>query len=241
MVAETFRSIQGESTYAGLPCFFVRLAGCNLACKYCDTQYARKIQASGHEQHTVESIISSKNPNDKLVCITGGEPLLQEGSLILMDRLVKKGCTVLLETNGSLDISSVPKEVIKIMDIKCPGSGMEHQNRYENLKFLTNQDQLKFVITSREDFEFAACIVDKHKLNRAETPGPTDQTDDSPHHKPNNNPHHNSNNSPHIIVSPASPFCSPEEPAKWLLESGRSWRLQLQLHKIIWPKRERGV
>lgn len=224
MVAETFRSLQGESTYAGLPCFFIRLAGCNLNCRYCDTQYARRIQESGHEQRTIENIISGKNPNNELVCITGGEPLLQKGSLILMDKLVKRGCTILLETNGSLDISTVPQEVIKIMDIKCPGSGMEDQNRYENLKCLTKRDQLKFVISSKEDFEFASVIANRYELDRTESSG-SNQTDCNPQ----------------ILVSPASPFCSPRDLAKWLLESGHNWRLQLQLHKIIWPERNRGV
>lgn len=230
VVAETFRSIQGESTYGGLPCFFVRLAGCNLSCMYCDTEYARHIQAGEHEHRTVESIIAGKNPNDRLVCITGGEPLLQEGSLVLMDELLKRKCTVLLETNGSMDISTVPKEVIKIMDIKCPGSGMEHQNRYENLKFLTKQDQLKFVISSKKDFEFAAMAADRHELDRTEStlPYQSDDRDDR-------------DDRPQILVSPASPFCYPSDLAKWLLESGRNWRLQLQLHKFIWPERDRGV
>lgn len=215
-VAEIFRSIQGESTYSGKPCVFVRLAGCNMKCRYCDTPYAQDSDNKEHERLTIDEIISRcRLEQNKLFCVTGGEPLLQPESLTLMSRLIKANSSVLLETNGSLDVSQVPKEVVKIMDVKCPGSGMENLNRYENLSLLTVQDQLKFVVASKEDFQFAARVVDEHSM---ETP-----------------------NAPEIIVSAAIPFCKPKALVEWLLESGRSWRLQLQLHKVIWPERDRGV
>lgn len=212
-VAELFRSIQGESTYSGRPCLFVRLAGCNLSCSYCDTPYARKKIADTPSMSLQEIFKWVDRWNDPLVCITGGEPLLQEATLGLLSKLLKQNKKVLLETNGSLDLSQVPKEVVKIVDVKCPGSGMEAHNRYENLAMLTPHDQVKFVISSQQDFQFAAQIVDGHGLE----------------------------NGPHVLVSAAAPHLSPKQLAQWLLDSGRPWRLQLQLHKILWPDQERGV
>ncbi len=216
IVAEIFRSIQGESTYSGKPCLFVRLAGCNLKCRYCDAVYARDGESNEHLRLTLDEIVSRCDPGrNKIICITGGEPLLQPGIYALMQRLIERNVSVLLETNGSLDVSQVPREVVKVMDVKCPGSEMEAMNRYENLSLLTVDDQLKFVLTSRGDFDFALRVVDEYNL-------------DSLH-------------GPEILLSAAVPFCLHEKLAEWLLESGKNWRLQVQLHKVIWPGRERGV
>lgn len=208
LVSEIFHSIQGESSWAGLPCTFVRLAGCNLDCTYCDTRYAR----SG-EPMTLHQILDRVNewPGD-LAEITGGEPLLQQKCHDLCTALADQGKTVLLETNGSKDISGVDERVIRIMDIKTPGSGMADANRWENLDFLRPKDEIKFVLTSRNDFEWACDLVQGRSL--------TDRVQ--------------------ILFSAAQPQLSPSVLATWILESGLRVRLQLQLHKILWPGQDRG-
>ena len=147
-ICEIFFSLQGESTYAGLPCVFVRLSGCNLNCTYCDTLYA-KSESFPMDLNAILKKIESYNCN--LVEITGGEPLLQTNTLNLISELINKKYKVLLETNGSISIKSIHPDCIKILDIKCPSSGESHNNLKENLKFLTNKDELKFVIGTRED------------------------------------------------------------------------------------------
>ena len=210
LVSEIFHSIQGESTWAGLPCTFVRLAGCNLDCTYCDTRYAR----SGGEPMSLHQILERVNewPGD-LVEITGGEPLLQKECHDLCKALADQGKTVLLETNGSRDISVVDARVIRIMDIKTPGSGMADATRWENLDFLRPKDEIKFVLTSRDDFEWACDLVQSRSL--------TDKGQ--------------------VLFSAAQPHISPSVLAAWILESGLQVRLQLQLHKVLWPNRDRGV
>jgi len=209
-VNEIFHSIQGESTYSGRPCVFVRLSGCNLRCTYCDTRYAydegRKVKIEEIEKQVAEYQCA-------LVEITGGEPLLQRGTPILVHRLLEQGYEVLLETNGSQDISSIDKRCIKIMDIKCPSSNESEKNDLKNLKRLDPADQVKFVIGSREDYDYARAIMNLK--------------DD---HFPAN----------HFLLSPVFGQLSPQELAEWILCDQIDARLHLQLHKIIWPEVDRG-
>ena len=161
-ICEIFFSLQGESTYAGLPCVFVRLSGCNLNCTYCDTLYA-KSESFPMDLNAILKKIESYNCN--LVEITGGEPLLQTDTLTLILELINKKYKVLLETNGSINIQNIHPDCVKILDIKCPSSGESHNNLKENLKFLTNKDELKFVIGTREDYEFAKTFIKKENFN----------------------------------------------------------------------------
>ncbi len=210
LVNEIFHSIQGESTHSGRPCVFIRLSGCNLRCSYCDTQYAyeegRKLKVENIEKQVA-------GYHCALVEITGGEPLLQKGTPLLIHRLLEKGYEVMLETNGSLDINPVDNRCIKIMDIKCPSSGESKKNDLDNLKRLHPKDQVKFVIGSREDFNYAREI-----MNLKED------------HFPEN----------HFLLSPVFGKCSPKELAEWILRDQINARLHLQLHKIIWPDVDRG-
>ena len=211
-VNEIFLSIQGESSCAGWPCSFIRLAGCNLRCSYCDTAYAYE---QGEEKTISEIWEEIKNFPCSLVEITGGEPLLQQETPLLIEALLAKGCRVLLETNGSFDISQVTNQCVRVVDFKCPSSGMSHFNNYENLKYLSDQDEVKFVIGNREDFYFAKEMVGRLK----KTPsfkGP-------------------------IHFSPVFGKIKPEKLAKWILEERLPVHLQLQLQKIIWPKRKKGA
>jgi len=209
-VNEIFYSIQGESTYAGLPCAFVRLTGCNLRCSYCDTKYAY----DDGEEKSVDEIIEKVNSyNCNLVEITGGEPLLQSETIDLASRLVENKKTVLVETNGSLDISVLTESVVRIVDIKCPGS-KEHQKMFwDNLQNLRSADNVKFVLTDRFDFDWAVKIVEKFELvNKA-----------------------------HVLFSPAFDLLKPELLANWILETSLPLRMQLQMHKYIWHPNKRGV
>jgi 7-carboxy-7-deazaguanine synthase len=209
-ITEIFKSIQGESSYSGLPCVFVRCTGCNLRCQWCDTEYA----FYGGKRMTLDEVVASVDAFGlKLVEITGGEPLLQEGVYPLMQRLLDKGCTVLLETGGSLSLGKVPAQVIKIMDLKCPGSGEVAKNVYDNLSLLTRQDEVKFVIQDREDYEWSRETLRKYKI--AETAN--------------------------VLFSPVYGKLGLKELAEWTLEDGLPVRLQTQLHKIIWGKDSIGV
>jgi len=208
-VSETFYSIQGESSHAGRPCAFVRLAGCNLDCSYCDTRYAR----SGGRQQDIDAIISwvLDQPTD-LVTITGGEPLLQEHTNDLVRLLLDHGKTVLVETNGSIDIRAVDARAICIMDLKCPDSDMADHNDMANIDRLRPHDEVKFVIASRQDFDWAVDVIRSHRLDeRVE-----------------------------VLMSAAAPRLKPASLANWILLSGLAVRLQLQIHKILWPENERG-
>jgi len=209
-VCEIFRSIQGESSRAGLPCVFVRLAGCNLRCAWCDTEYARE----GGEQMTIEQVLAKvAELGGRRVEVTGGEPLCQEATGELLTRLCEAGWEVLLETNGSRDIGGVDPRVVRIVDFKCPSSGEGDANRWANVEHLTGADEVKFVLADRADYDFAAAAVGEHRLIKR-----------CP-----------------VIFSPVASRLDPAELAGWVLADGLDVRLGLQLHKIIWPERERGA
>ena len=211
IVNEIFYSIQGESVHAGLPCVFVRLTGCNLRCRYCDTRYAFSEGRCMSIGHIVERVASF---GCRLVEITGGEPLLQEQTPKLVNALLADRYQVLMETNGSLDIDRVDRRCSRIMDIKCPSSGEKSSNDPENRKRLTANDQVKFVVGDRNDFRFAVEMM-------ADLPDclPADR----------------------ILFSAAAGGLAMEELARWMLDARIRARLQVQLHKVIWPDRERGV
>lgn len=211
LVNEIFYSIQGESTHSGRPCIFVRLTGCNLRCSYCDTRYAYEQGVKMELPEIVSRIADYKCP---LVEITGGEPLLQSKTPTLIYKLLENGYEVLMETNGSLDISGVDGRCIKIVDIKCPTSGESDKNDMENLKRLRPKDQVKFVIENRIDYEYAKETIDSN-------------CPDFPEEQ--------------ILFSPVSEGIAPSQLAKWILEDNLNVRLHLQIHKIIWPDRKRGV
>jgi 7-carboxy-7-deazaguanine synthase len=211
LVNEIFYSIQGESTYSGRPCIFVRLTGCNLRCTYCDTRYAYE---QGAKMEITEIINRIAIHRCRLVEITGGEPLLQSQTPILIHRLLENDYEVMLETNGSLDISRVDGRCVKIVDIKCPTSGESDKNDLENLKRLGSKDQIKFVIGNRSDYEYA-----KETMHSISPDFPEKQ----------------------ILFSPVSERIPPSQLAEWILEDSLNVRLHLQLHKIIWPDRKRGV
>jgi len=203
-VNEVFSSIQGESTHAGEPCTFVRLSGCNLRCTWCDTKYAYE----DGEETSVEQVLGRvRDSGCELVEITGGEPLLQEAVYELMDALIEDDLTVLLETNGSVDLSRVPDEVVKIMDVKCPSSGMSGKSLLKNLDCLGGRDEVKFVLSDRADYEWARHLVRTEK--RLE----------------------------HVRVvhfTPVFGTLDAAELAAWILGDRLPVRLGLQLHKIIW-------
>lgn len=223
-INEVFYSIQGESTWAGLPCVFIRLTGCHLRCNYCDTEYAF------HEgnRRTIDEVIEEGERLGKgcsLYEITGGEPLLQPGVHELMRRLCDAGKTVLIETSGACDISTCDPRVIRIMDLKTPGSGMADRNLWSNLPHLNERDEVKFVLCSREDYEWMRGILREHRLHEGVRA---------------------------VLVSAAAPMAPgleilgvPGLPirdlAEWVLEDKLPVRLQTQLHKIIWDPMARGV
>ena len=209
-VNEIFYSLQGESLYAGLPCVFVRLTGCNLRCSYCDTTYA---YASGTVLSIRNILDQTRQYQCRLVEITGGEPLCQPNTPALVDALLSAGYTVLMETNGTRDIRMVDSRCIKILDIKCPGSGESDKNDFENLNRLSANDQVKFVITDRADYEFAKNLL--HEKWPQSFPWP-------------------------VLFSPATPLLAPRKLAGWILADRLPVRLQLQLHKILWPEQEKG-
>jgi 7-carboxy-7-deazaguanine synthase len=231
VVSEIFRSIQGESTYAGLPCIFVRLTGCNLRCVWCDTAYA----FYGGDRQSVEEILervrvlahphdaggTNGSPEIPLVELTGGEPLLQPEVAVLAERLVAAGYTVLAETSGERPINMLPRDVVKIMDVKCPDSGEFGTFREENLNSLGPKDEVKFVVASRRDYEFARDFTRQHNLN-----GRVRQVLFSP---------------VHADPAGAWPGLDARELADWILADGLPVRLGLQLHKFIWDPATRGV
>lgn len=210
LIHEIYRSVQGESTFAGLPCVFVRTAVCDARCVWCDTPHAFTQGSLMPLEQVIRTVESYADP---LVEITGGEPLLQEEVYPLMTRLADAGRTVLLETSGQHDLSRVDRRVHIIMDLKCPDSGECPGNRWENLDLLKPTDQIKFVIASRRDFDWAAAAIRQQRLDQRFV----------------------------VLVSPAFGLVRPLELTTWLLESGLQARLQLQLHKYIWDPAARGV
>jgi len=211
-VNEIFYSIQGESSYAGRPCVFVRLTGCNLRCSYCDTQYAYNQGDLIEIGDVLKRVASYKCP---LVEVTGGEPLIQKETPYLIHSLLEAGHEVLLETNGSLDIGQVDERCVKIMDIKCPTSGEEGENDLKNLALLADTDEIKFVIGDRGDYDYAKKILDSMDL------------------KPSgiNRAH----------FSPVFGKMDPGVLAKWILADHLDVRLHMQIHKIVWDPEKRGV
>lgn len=210
-VNEIFYSIQGESSFSGRPCVFVRLTACDLRCAWCDTAYAFE----GGQKTSVEDVIARVDTYGcPLVEITGGEPLLQEDVYPLMGRLLAAGKTVLLETGGHIDISQVPVAVVKVVDVKCPGSGEVRRNDWSNLERLASHDEVKFVIRDRVDYEFARDQVRRHDLvNRCAV----------------------------VLFSPLHRVLDPAQLATWLLEDHVPARIQVQLHKYLWGDDDRGV
>jgi 7-carboxy-7-deazaguanine synthase len=218
-VSEIFRSIQGETSYAGLPCTFVRLAGCNLKCPWCDTGYAQDA-ADGTPMNAEDAARRAAEHGTRLVCITGGEPLLQGPAVSkLAGLLLRAGHTVLLETNGTQDLSAVPGAVVTIMDVKCPSAGHpEAEPLPGNLSWLRETDELKFVVADRADFDWAVSYLYDNALDAA--PGV---------------------DGPRLLMGAAGGRLDAAELAEWILESGLEVRLQLQIHKTLWPDRDRGV
>ena len=211
LVNEIFYSIQGESIHSGRPCIFVRLTGCNLRCTYCDTRYAYE---DGMQMEIREILERLAAYQCSLVEITGGEPLLQHDTPSLIHRLLENGYEVMMETNGSFDISRVDGRCMKIVDIKCPSSGASEKNDLKNLKRLNLIDQVKFVVGCREDYLYAKEII------KSIPPGfPMER----------------------VLFSPVSDKMSSDILAGWILEDALNVRLHLQLHKIIWPGEPRGV
>ena len=209
-INEIYLSVQGESSRSGLPCIFVRLTGCNLRCAWCDTAYAFY---DGKTQSIDQTLKDVKKFKIKLVEITGGEPLIQEGVYPLMEALLENGYKVMLETGGSLSLRKVPRDVIKILDLKCPGSEEHKKNNLDNLKLLAPHDEVKFVILDRRDYEWSRDLIKKHKINETAP----------------------------ILFSPVYGKLELKEMVKWILEDRLPVRLQTQLHKVIWSKETKGV
>lgn len=202
-ISEIFHSLQGESRPAGCPTVFVRLTGCPLRCQYCDTEYA----FSGGKLMNISLIVDEVAGYDtRNVCVTGGEPLAQPGCQALLSQLCDLGLSVLLETSGAIDISEVDDRVCVVMDIKTPASGEESRNRWENLNELKDKDQIKFVLCSRDDYEWAKVILARYAL--------TDKCS--------------------VLLSPAWGQLSERELAEWILEDRLDVRFQIQLHKHLW-------
>lgn len=209
-ICEIFRSIQGESTRAGMICTFARLSGCNLTCTYCDTRYALQYGT----KISVDEILTKVNDlGCRLVEITGGEPLLQKETPLLCQKLLDLGYTVLVETNGTQDISQLPDGCIKIMDIKCPGSGCADSLYRDNISHLTSDDECKMVLSGRDDFEWALEFVRQHTLHEKCT----------------------------VLFSPNTQNVSPRDLAEWICKENAPVRLGLQLHKIIWGYDVQGL
>ena len=210
-VNEIYFSVQGESTYAGLPCVFVRLTYCNLRCSYCDTEYAFY---DGKDLTNTQILEEVRKYDCKLVEITGGEPLVQmEECLGLMKQLCDEGFEVLIETGGSLSIKDIDQRVKIIMDLKCPSSGMEKKNLYENINFLKPLDELKFVIGSREDYDWTFDVLKRYDLE----------------------------NKCKILFSVVFRKLEPVQLVNWILEDKLNVRFQLQMHKFIWHPETKGV
>lgn len=209
-ICEIFTSIQGESSYAGMACTFIRVAGCNLRCSYCDTTYAYE---EGIELTENEIINEITLIGVNLVAITGGEPLLQEEIFHLVERLISEGYKVLIETNGTLSIKDIDNRAIIILDIKTPGSGMWEDMDMSNLDYIKPSDEVKFVITDRQDYEWSKDMIHRYNLKAR----------------------------CNVLFSPAFGILAPESLIKWMLEDRLDVRLNLQMHKYIYGSDRRGV
>lgn len=215
-VTEIFHSIQGESTWTGRPCTFVRLTGCPLRCVWCDTTYA----FHGGARMSVDAILEQvREFGTPLVEITGGEPLIQRNAFTLVRRLLDEGYTVLVETSGTVDVSPLDPRAHKIMDLKCPGSRESERNLWSNLEHLTGRDEVKFVVKDRADYEWARNVIRQHGLDRRVREGTLHE----------------------ILLSPVWGELELEPLAEWILDDRLPVRLQTQLHKHIWGANVPGV
>ena len=210
-VNEIFYSIQGESTDAGKPCVFVRLTACDLRCSWCDTAYAFH---EGQKRSVEEVVTEVEAFGCRLVEITGGEPLLQDDVFPLMDALLGRGFSVMLETGGHRSVEGVPGPVRKIIDVKCPGSGEADKNHWQNLETLAQHDEVKFVIQDRNDYDYARDVIERYNL---------------------------SSRCAGVLLSPVHGVLEPGSLSEWMMADRLPARLQLQLHKLVWPTRTRGV
>ena len=210
-VNEIFHSIQGESTHAGRPCVFVRLTACDLRCTWCDTPYAF---TEGRKMSVDDVVARVREYNCDVVEITGGEPLLQKEVYPLMERLLHDGRIVMLETGGHLSAEQVPAGVVRVIDVKCPGSGEADKMHWPNLERLRSSDEIKFVIKDRADYDYARAVVEKHELvPRCAA----------------------------VLFSPVHGVLEAKQLAEWILADRLAVRLQLQAHKYIWDPQTRGV
>jgi 7-carboxy-7-deazaguanine synthase len=210
-INEIFYSIQGESSYAGRPCVFVRLTACDLRCTWCDTTYA----FYEGQKRSLDEVLSAVERHDcRLVEVTGGEPLLQEDVYSLMQSLLDRGRTVLLETGGHRSTARVPPQVVTILDVKCPGSGEAHRHDWTNLERLRPHDEVKFVVADRTDYEYARDVIARYDLGRRAGA---------------------------VHLSPVHGRLEPRTLSEWVLADGLRARVQLQLHKYIWDPATRGV
>src|SRR4051812_17339201 len=215
-VTEIFNSIQGESTWAGLPCTFIRLTGCPLRCSWCDTEYA----FHGGEKLSLDEIVARVDAfGTKLVEVTGGEPLIHPGAFVLIRRLLDRDYTVLVETSGSIDVAPLDPRAHKIMDLKCPGSGESARNLWSNLDHLTSHDEIKFVVKDRWDYEWMRARIEKHDLGGRIARGELRA----------------------LLVSPVWDAVDFKELADWIIQDQLPVRFQIQLHKLIWGANVHGV
>jgi 7-carboxy-7-deazaguanine synthase len=210
-INEIYLSVQGESTWAGLPCVFIRLTGCDLRCSYCDTEYAFY---EGKKRLVSEVLAEVSDMPCPMVEVTGGEPLLQKNVKPLMAALCDAGKTVLIETSGAHDISGIDPRVHRIVDLKTPSSGESGRNRYENIPHLTERDEVKFVLGSREDYEWAREQIGRYDLGSRVRA---------------------------VLLSPVFGKIDPKDIVQWMLDDQLPARFQLQMHKFIWEPRARGV
>ena len=209
-INEIYYSVQGESTHAGRPCIFIRLTYCNLRCSYCDTEYAFY---DGKNMEITDIMSEIKRWDCNLVEVTGGEPLFQDECIDLLNELVNNNYKVMLETGGSLSISDVPRKVVKIVDFKCPSSGMVKKNLWSIVDDLQAHDEVKFVIGNREDFDWAKDRITEYSLDKICT----------------------------LLFSPTFGEIEPQQIVEWILAENLPVRMQLQMHKMIWSPEEKGV
>lgn len=215
-VTEVFHSIQGESTWAGLPCTFIRLTGCPLRCVWCDTTYS----FHGGERRTLDELVAeAREIGTPLVEVTGGEPLVHPNAFLLVERLLDEEFTVLVETSGAVDVAPLDPRAHRIMDLKCPGSGEVEKNLWSNLDHLTARDEVKFVVAGRADWEWTAGVIRERGLDDRVREGTLRA----------------------LLVSPVWDDVDLEALARWILESGLPVRFQTQLHKHIWGAERKGV